>query len=89
MRGLFYLMTVMTHLAKAILAMRAYQSKLDEAALREELLEQKARENEEKIKLASNRVLASDMEIEIQKLKIMKMERELGVNGPEWKPDNY
>lgn len=89
MKGIFYLLTVLTHLAKAFLAMRDYQRKLDEAALREELLKQKARENEARIEQAHNRVTKTDLEIEMQKLKIMEMERKLGVNAPEWKPENY
>lgn len=89
MKGLLYLLTVITHIAKAFLVMRDHQRRLDEQELREELMAQKARENEARIAQAQNRVIVTDLQIEMQKLKIMELERKLGVNAPDWTPENY
>jgi len=89
MRGIVYLMTVITNLAKAILVMRATQRKLDESKLRDELLAQKARENEIKIQQAQNKLVASDLDIELRTLQVLKLKRDLGLTSQEFHPENY
>lgn len=84
-----FFLAFLNAVAKALTTMEAHQRKIDATAMREKLLAQKAIENEIRIQQASNKVVATDLEIEIKKLQLLKAQRDLGLNSEEFKPTNY
>lgn len=41
------------------------------------------------IALRNNKAVVTDLDIEIKKLQLLKLQRELGLNGTEFNPDEY
>lgn len=60
---------------------------LDRARLAESTQKQAIAEQEGHLR--SNKVVLADLDIEIKKLQLLKLQNELGLNAPEFKPDNY
>ncbi len=84
-----YFLTFLNNLAKAIEKMEKYQAKLDAAKQREIERTQRVQLNQIKIEHASNKLVASDLEIEIAKLKVLEIRRKMQLDTPEFKPENY
>ncbi len=84
-----YFLAFLSNLAKAIEKMEKYQAKLDNAKQREIERAQRVQLNQIKIEQASNKLVASDLEIEIAKLKVLEIRRKMQLDAPEFKPENY
>ena len=84
-----YFLAFLNNLAKAFEKMEKYQIKLDTAKQREIERAQRVQLNQIKIEQASNKLVTSDLEIEIAKLKVLEIRRKMQLDAPEFKPENY
>lgn len=97
MNGWLYLFQVMAALLNAFSKGMETQRKVDESNAKRELIAQQARINEAKIAHENNRANVLDeieielrlLEIEKEKLELIKRRRSLGLDAPEFIPSDY
>lgn len=96
MKGWLYLFQVLSALLNAVSKGMETQRKVNESRAKQELIAQQARIGEAKIARENNRVVLDDIEIELrlleiekEKLELIKRRRNLGLDTPEFNPSDY
>lgn len=96
MKGWLYLFQVLSALLNAFAKGMETQRKVDNDRAKRELMEQTAVINEAKIARENNKVVLDEinidlqlLEIEKQKLELIKRKRNLGLDAPEFIPSDY
>lgn len=96
MKGWLYLFQVLSALLNAVSKGMETQRKVDDSRAKRELMAQNARINEAKIARENNKVVLDEididlrlLEIEKEKLELLKRKRALGLDAPEFIPSDY